>query len=138
MPPLAGKLRIVQAMDTLPGWVAIRGLHCVGRQGVQEDQRAREHEYLVDVALRADLRDAVAQDDVAAAMDISAVAALVRSEIAARPRALIERMAADVAHALLDEFADASEVRVRVEKPHPDGLDADAESVELAASREGR
>jgi dihydroneopterin aldolase len=125
-------------MDALPGWVAIRGLHCVGRQGVQEDQRAREHEYLVDVALRADLSDAAERDDVAAAMDIAAVAALVRSEIAARPRALIERMAADVAHSLLDSFAEASEVRVRVEKPHPDGLDAESESVELAAMRESR
>jgi len=125
-------------MDALPGWVAIRGLHCVGRQGVQEEQRAREHEYVVDVALRADLHDAAEQDDVAAAMDIAAVAALVRREIAARPRALIERMAADVAHSLLDSFTDASEVRVRVEKPHPDGLGADAESVELAATREGR
>jgi dihydroneopterin aldolase len=125
-------------MGALPGWVAIRGLHCIGRQGVQADQRAREYEYLVDVALRTDLRDAAEQDDVAAAIDIAAVAALVRTEIAARPRALIERMAADVAHALLDKFADASEVRVRVEKPHPDGLDAEAESVELAATREGR
>jgi dihydroneopterin aldolase len=125
-------------MEALPGWVAIRGLHCVGRQGVQDFLRADEHEYLVDVALRADLRDAAAQDDVAAAMDIAAVAATVREEIASRPRALIERMAADVAHALLDKFADASEVRVRVEKPHPDGLDAEAESVELAATREGR
>jgi dihydroneopterin aldolase len=138
MPRLAGKLRGVSSVDALPGWVSIRGLRCTGRQGVQDFERAREHEYLVDVALRADLRDAAEQDDVSAAMDISAVAALVRGEIASRPRALIERMAADVAQALLAHFAAATEVRVRVEKPHPDGLDADAESVELAATREAR
>jgi hypothetical protein len=36
---------------------------------------------------------------------------------------------------MLDRFAAADEVRVRVEKQEPEGLDADAESVELRLAR---
>jgi dihydroneopterin aldolase len=54
----------------------------------------------VDVALCTDLGPAAERDDLAAAIDVAAVAAAVREQIAARPRALIERMAADLARAL--------------------------------------
>ena len=120
----------------LPGWVSIRGLRCEGRQGVTAEQRAQLGEYLVDVSCHADLGRAAALDDVAAAVDIAAIAATVRRAVAARPRALVERITADVARALFDSFAVLDEVRVRVEKPHPEGLGADAESVEIALTRE--
>jgi dihydroneopterin aldolase len=120
----------------LPGWVSIRGLRCEARQGTTDEQRSRPSEYLVDVSCHADLSRAVALDDVAAAVDISRIAEAVRREMSARPRSLVERMSADVARALLDTFAAVDEVRVRVEKQHPDGLGADAESVEIAMSRE--
>ena len=120
----------------LPGWITIRGLRCDGRQGVAAEQRAQSSEYLVDVSCHADLSRAVALDELAAAVDIAAIAATVRREMAARPRALVERMTADVARALFDSFAALDEVRVRVEKPHPDGLGAEAESVEIALTRD--
>ena len=121
--------------DTLPGWISIRGLCCRARQGVTEEQRAQESDYLVDVWIRADLRDAVADDDLASAIDIAAIAATVREEMSCRPRALVERMAGDVAAAILSRFDAAEEVRARVEKQEPEGLDAEAESVELTLSR---
>lgn len=77
----------------------------------------------------------VIRDDLAAALDIAAVASVVRDEVARRPRALLERMTSDVAHALLQRFDRVTEVRVKVEKPEPDGLDAAAEAVELTISR---
>ena len=120
----------------LPGWVSIRGLRCEGRQGVTAEQRAQVSEYLVDVSCHADLGRATALDDVAAAVDIAAIAATVRRVVAARPRALVERIIADVARALFDSFAAIDEVRVRVEKPHPESLEADAESVEIALTRD--
>ena len=42
---------------------------------------------------------------------------------------------ADVARALLEKFAQITEVRVKVEKPKPDGLEALAEAVELTIAR---
>lgn len=115
--------------------MTIRGLRCRARQGVTEEQRAHESAYLVDIAVRTDLRGAVTNDDLGEAIDIAAIAQTVRDEMARRPRALVERMANDVAAAVLARFEAAEEVRARVEKQEPDGLDAAAESVELTLSR---
>jgi dihydroneopterin aldolase len=120
---------------TQDGVIEIRGLRCRGRQGVTEDERAKEQDYLVDVSVTADLARAIATDDLADALDISAIAATVRGAVAERPRALVERIAADVGSALLEAFAEVREARVRVEKPHPAGLDAEAEAVELTLRR---
>ena len=119
----------------MPGRIVIRGLRCRGRQGITPADQQQAHDYLVDVALTVDIADAVAKDDLAAALDISEVAACVRAEVARRPRVLVERIAADVARALLERFAEITAARVKVEKPEPAGLDAAAEAVELTISR---
>src|SRR5438094_6356171 len=118
-------------MPALPGRIEIRGLRCRGRQGITPADQQQAHDYLVDVALSVEMVEAVAKADLAAALDISEVAACVREEIARRPRVLLERMTADVAHALFERFERVTDVRVKVEKPEPAGLDAAAEAVEL-------
>ena len=123
------------AAGELQGRILIRGLRCRGRQGTTPTEQQQAHDYLVDVSLSVDIADAVAKDDLGAALDISEVASCVREEIARQPRALLERMTADVARALLDRFERVTEVRVRVAKPEPAGLDAAAEAVELTLAR---
>src|SRR5881296_2094292 len=125
-------------MPGLPGRIIIRGLRCRGRQGPAPADQQQAHDYLVDVELSVDIADAVARDELAAALDISEVASCVRDEVARRPRVLLERMAADVARALLERFDRVTEVRVKVEKPEPEGLDAATEAVELTLSRAPR
>lgn len=117
------------------GTIEIRGLRCRGRQGVTDEERAKEQEYLVDVWVRADIARAIASDELADAVDISAIAAIVRASVAERPRTLVERITADVARALLDGLAQIREARVRVTKQEPAGLGATAESVELVLAR---
>src|SRR6266550_531787 len=124
------------ASGELPGRIEIRGLRCRGRQGVTPADQQQAHDYLVDVSLLVDIADAVAKDDLAAALDISEIASCVREEVARRPRALVERIAADVARALLARFDRVMEVQVKVEKPEPAGLDAAAEAVELTIARD--
>ncbi len=119
----------------LPARVVIRGLRCRGRQGPTPADHQETHDYLVDVALAVDIAEAASRDDLAAALDIAAVAEVVRAEVARRPRTLLERMAADVANALFEAFAPVTEVSVTVQKPEPAGLDAAAEAVELTVSR---
>ncbi|PYQ83418.1 MAG: hypothetical protein DMG02_33750 [Acidobacteria bacterium] len=114
------------AAGELPGRIVIRGLRCRGRQGTTPIEQQQAHDYLAD---------AVARDNLAAALDISEVAACVREEVARRPRVLVERITADVARALLARFERVSEVTLRVEKPEPAGLDAAAEAVELTLAR---
>jgi dihydroneopterin aldolase len=125
-------------MPSLPGRIVIRGLRCRGRQGPTPADQQQAHDYLVDVALSVDIADAVARDELAAAVDIAEVAACVRDEVARRPRVLLERMTSDVARALLERFDRVTEVRVKVEKPEPGGLDAAAEAVELTIARAPR
>jgi len=123
------------AAGELPGRIIIRGLRCRGRQGTTPIEQQQAHDYLVDVALSVDIAGAVAKDDLAAALDISEVAGCVREEVARRPRALVERIAVDVARALLARFERVAEVQVKVEKPDPAGLGAAAEAVELTITR---
>ena len=78
-------------MRQLPGTIIIRGLRCHGRQGPTAGDREQTHEYLVDIGVSADLADAVARDDLAAAIDIAALASCVRDEVARRRRDLKER-----------------------------------------------
>jgi 7,8-dihydroneopterin aldolase/epimerase/oxygenase len=122
-------------VNEMPGRISIRGLRCRGRQGPTLADQQQAHDYLVDVALSVDIADAVLRDELAAALDIAEVAALVRAEVAGQPRALVERMTSDVARAILARFDRVTEVRVKVEKLEPDGLDAAAEAVELTISR---
>jgi dihydroneopterin aldolase len=122
-------------MPSLPGRIVIRGLRCRGRQGPAPADQQQAHDYLVDVELSVDIADAVARDELAAAVDIAEVASCVRDEVARRPRVLLERMTSDVARALLERFDRVTEVRVKVEKPEPDGLDAAGEAVELTMAR---
>src|SRR5438309_6126025 len=123
------------AAGDLPGRILIRGLRCRGRQGTTPTQQQQAHDYLVDVSLSVDIAEAVERDNLAAALDISQVAACVREEVARRPRVLVEGITADVARALLARFDGVSEVTVKVEKPEPAGLDAAAEAVELTLAR---
>src|SRR2546428_4479876 len=122
-------------VNELPGRIIIRGLRCRGRQGPTSADRQQAHDYLVDVELSVDIADAVAKDELAAALNISEIASCVRKEVARRPRVLLERMTADVARALLERFERITEVRVKVEKPEPAGLDAAAEAVEVTLRR---
>ena len=122
-------------MKELPGRIIIRGLRCRGWQGPTPADRQQAHDYLVDLALSVDIADAVIRDELAAALDIAEVASVVRDEVARHPRTLLERMTSDIARGLLQRFDRVTEVRVRVEKPEPDGLDALSEAVELTISR---
>ena len=122
----------------MPGRILIRGLRCRGRQGTTPAEQQQAHDYLVDVVVSVDIEKAVEKDDLVAALDISEVASCVRDEVARRPRVLVERIAADVARALLAQFGQIEEVSVKVEKPEPAGLDAAAEAVELTIARGSR
>ena len=122
-------------MNELPGRISIRGLRCRGRQGPTPTDQQQLHDYLVDVVVSVDIADAVARDELAAALDIADLATCVRDEVARRPRVLLERVAADVARAVIERFERVDAVGVKIEKPEPAALDAAAEAVEITISR---
>lgn len=127
-----------ETVSELPGRIIIRGLRCQGRQGPTPEAQEHAGDYLVDIGVWADVANAVARDDLAVALDIAELASCARQEVARRPRVLLERVASDVAGAVLERFPLVTEVAVKVEKPEPNGLDAAAEAVELTILRTGR
>ncbi len=86
------------------------------RVGVPHQERAEDQQLRVDLELALDVRAAAAGDDFEKTVDYAAVSGLVQRTAAARPRKLIETLAADIARTTLESFAVVS-VRVRVRKP---------------------
>lgn len=103
----------------------LTGLRCAGRHGAYPGERDVTRTLLVDVALTGDL----------GADGTERVVATTRRAVGSHSRALLERVADDVARAILAELAGVEAVRVRVAKPDPPGLDASLEAVTLSRDR---
>ncbi len=121
----------------LEGWLELRGLRCAGRHGAYPGEQDMDRPFVVDLRVAVDVDAAAESDDLADALDMTSLAAEVRGVVSKQPRALLERVAVDVARALLAAFPCIEEVRVRVAKPDPPGLDAVEEAVEISLPRRG-
>jgi dihydroneopterin aldolase len=119
----------------LEGWLEIRGLRCDGRHGAYPGEQDQSTTLLVDVDVRTDLAAAVTRDTLDATLDFAALAATAREIVGGPSRTLLERVCADVGHAILERFPAAREVRVRVLKPEPPGLGAAGEAATLTLAR---
>lgn len=102
-------------MDVLDE-IAITGIRAFGRHGVYEHERRDGQEFVVDVTLFLDLRDAAASDDVADTAHYGEVAEETAALIAGEAVDLIERLATRIADAALAR-ARVRRVRVTVHKP---------------------
>ena len=96
--------------------IALRGLRAWGRHGVFGDERARGQEFLVDLTVALDLREAAARDDLGGTVDYGALARRVVDLVEGEPVALLETLAQRIADACLAEPR-VAEVEVTVHKP---------------------
>ena len=96
----------------------LRGLRLYGRHGVHAAENALGQQFLVDVDVTADLSRACATDDFNHALDYVRVFEAARAAVQGHTRHLVERVAADIAHHVLQDIHQATQVRVRVLKPH--------------------
>ncbi len=108
--------------------IAIAGLRCPGRHGAYRGERERTRTFLVDLDL----------DGASGPSDSDRAAEAARRAVAGRSHALLEGVADDVAHAILDALPSLSAVRVRVAKPDPPGLGATLEAVSLTRAHSPR
>src|SRR5947208_12630470 len=116
----------------LPGRIALRGLRCTATQGDPPSATL----LLVDISIRLDLMAVAESDAYADVVDLADLAAFVRESVAAQPRRLLETIAVHAARGVLARYTAVYEVRLRVIKPEPAGLDAAEESVEVRLSRQ--
>lgn len=84
--------------------------------GVSEAERSRPQEIIVDAELSADLQKAADTDDLHATIDYAAVCERLHAVATAKPHALIESIAGEMATAVLHEFP-ARRIRIRIRKP---------------------
>lgn len=124
--------------STTAGWLEIHALRCEGRHGAYEGEKDRVRPFLVDISVRTDLSAAIERDSLDATIDIASIAGSAREVVGGPSRTLLERVASDVAAAILARFPPVEEVRVRIVKVEPDGLGASAEAAVITLIRPPR
>lgn len=98
-----------------PDRIEIRKLEVSARVGVPEEERADPQRLLVSLSLVPETPFADGDDELTRTVDYYQVARRVQEIVAERPRKLIETLAAEIADAILSEFA-SREVAVTIEK----------------------
>lgn len=95
--------------------IHIHNLVFPGKHGVYEQERKLEQEFLVDLILNTDLAKAGVSDDLADTIDYHRVKDIVRHIIVDTSSYLIEKVAQDIADAILKETV-VDSVTVTVQK----------------------
>ena len=117
------------------GEILIRGLRVLAHVGVPEAERAQPQPLSIDLALFVDLGAAGRSDDVADTVDYGAVSVAVADAVATEPVALLERLAAVAADAVLDLDPRTTAVTVTVTKLRPP-IPRDVEAAAVRLHRE--
>jgi dihydroneopterin aldolase len=91
--------------------------------------------FLVDVSIELDLAAVLVSDSYADVVDLADLAATVRDVVGGTPRMLLETVAVQAAQRVMQQFPRVRQVRLRLAKPDPPGLDAHEEAVEVALDR---
>ena len=112
--------------------VAVRGIRAYGKHGAAPRERDYLQPFDIDVELEVDAADARASDDLADAVDYADVATRIRALVRAHSYVLLERLAGEIARALLAEKRVRS-VRLTIAKPAL--LDGATPSVTVHATR---
>ena len=119
MEPGRDGLRTVSGMDT----VSVRDLSVPAVIGVHEWERSVEQTLVFNVDMAADVREAAARDDLADALDYSAVAITIAAVVREGKFGLIETAAERVAERLLADYR-LTWLRLEVRKPITNGYTA--------------
>jgi len=106
----------VAGLGTVTDYVSIRDLSVPAVIGVHDWEREVEQTLLISVDMAADVRQAAATDDLADALDYSAVASTIAAVVREGQFHLIETAAERVAERLLADFPVTS-LRLELRKP---------------------
>ena len=100
----------------MPDRIMLTGLRATGFHGVFEHERRDGQEFIVDVVVEFDARQAAVTDDVAHTVNYAEVASLAEARITDEPVNLIETLAERIARDVLG-LAFVEAVEVTVHKP---------------------
>lgn len=115
--------------------ITLLGLRVFGRHGVFEHEKRDGQDFVVDLTLWLDLRDAVASDDLRSTVDYGELAQLAADIVSGPSRDLIEAVAGQIADTIMGTYP-ANAVEVTVHKPaSPIPLDFRDVAVTIRRSR---
>lgn len=98
--------------------VAVEGIRLYAYHGCLEEEARIGGNYLVDVYVETDFREAARTDDLDKTVDYSAIYKIVKKEMGERAN-LIEHVAQRIHNHITDVFSSVSKARVRVTKLNP-------------------
>ncbi|GMA49600.1 hypothetical protein GCM10025857_09570 [Alicyclobacillus contaminans] len=97
--------------------IHLAGIVAYGYHGALPEERRLGQRFSANVTLFLDLQRAAASDRLEDTVNYAEVYTVVQSLLAGPPRSLLEKVAGDIADALLRDFPLLCGVRVTVEKP---------------------
>lgn len=97
--------------------IIITGIACKGYHGCLLEERVKGQPFIVDLALRLDLKNAGLTDDLQRTVDYSEVCKTVVAVVEGKPFNLIEALAYAIGGRLLELFSLLVSVAVTVHKP---------------------
>ena len=97
--------------------IRLSGVEAIGYHGVLDSERAKGQKFIVDCELEVDTKLAIETDDINDAVDYSAVAELINTQIQSEPVNLIEVLANRIATEILKNFLLVKTVEITVHKP---------------------
>jgi FolB domain-containing protein len=115
--------------------IIIKDLVARGIIGVNDSEREKPQEILINIVLMADLHKAGESDDITDTVNYRTVSKKAIAHAETAQRFTVEALAADIARICLEEPA-VLQVRVRIEKPGAVRF-AKSVGVEIERSREG-
>ncbi|SEH60841.1 dihydroneopterin aldolase [Mycolicibacterium rutilum] len=96
--------------------IELRGLRVRGNHGVYEHERRDGQDFVIDITVWTDLRQAARTDDLTHTLDYGQLAQRAADIVAGPPRDLIETVAAEIADGVMSDER-VTEVEVVVHKP---------------------
>ncbi|GMM96395.1 MULTISPECIES: dihydroneopterin aldolase [Microbacterium] len=119
--------------------LTLTGLRVFGHHGVLSHERRDGQEFIIDVVMHLDVREAAGADDVDKTVHYGEVAEHVAGLVAHDPVDLIETVAARIARDLLARYSRLRRVTVTVHKPNaPIPVPFSDVSVRVTRARSGR
>ena len=112
--------------------ISINGLRVFAYHGVNPEEKVNGQNFEIDIDVYRDLRKAGTTDDISDTISYAKVAKLAVNVMQKDSFDLIEKAAASVARAILNEFDSAHSVRVKLKKPEaPINLEFNYMAVEI-------
>ena len=98
--------------------IRLRDIQCYAYHGVLEEEKQQGNTFLVGVSIMVDDPQGVPSDDIQDTLDYRSVCAIVHQEMQ-QPSDLLEHVAWRIKNAILQQCAQARDVRVSVAKKNP-------------------